>query len=70
MYLGSALCCGHARLFGASSILSKHAVASLLTMMIRICMVLASLRDSFFVIVRSIAQHLQWPPLCESVSWW
>jgi len=62
MYLRLAPCCRHAKLFGASIIWSKHAVASLSTTIICIHMVLASSRDSTLVMARSMVQRPAWPP--------
>ncbi len=64
MYFGSAPCCQHAILLGASTIQSKQAVASLSIMITWSC------RISALLIFKSMAHHLLHPPPWLSVRFY
>jgi len=63
IYFGPALCCKQAKLLEASSIQSKHAVASLLTMITCSQSISAISYERTLVMAKSMALHLGWPLL-------
>jgi len=70
MYNGSAPCCKHARLFGASIMQSKQAVVSLSTIITQSLNVSATLYESTLVSARLMALQPGHPPPWLSVIWW